>query len=311
MPRICFMGTSEFAVPALLGLLQLPYDLVAVYTQPPRPAGRGQGIQLSPVHHLANQHQLAVFHPENFKSPESRQQFVDLKIDLAIVAAYGLILPRAILTAVTSDFINIHGSLLPRWRGASPIQAALLAGDPETGITIMRVVPKLDAGDILLQQSLPIQSTDTAQSLHDRLSLLGAEMMTTSIHQLLYQQLSAVPQDEKRVTYAGKLTKEQGRLDWQKPAAVLEREIRAFFPWPGSWFDWRGERVRVLRAELGTFTSANPGTITHHPLEIACGDAQSLRLLELQRPSRKALPAVDFIRGFDLPVGQVVADAPL
>lgn len=311
MPRICFMGTSEFAVPALLGLLQLPYDLVAVYTQPPRPAGRGQGIQLSPVHHLANQHQLAVFHPENFKSPESRQQFVDLKIDLAIVAAYGLILPRAILTAVTSDFINIHGSLLPRWRGASPIQAALLAGDPETGITIMRVVPKLDAGDILLQQSLPIQSTDTAQSLHDRLSLLGAEMMTTSIHQLLYQQLSAVPQDEKRVTYAGKLTKEQGRLDWQKPAAVLEREIRAFSPWPGSWFDWRGERVRVLRAELGTFTSANPGTITHHPLEIACGDAQSLRLLELQRPSRKALPAVDFIRGFDLPVGQVVTDAPL
>lgn len=311
MPRICFMGTSEFAVPALLGLLQLPYDLVAVYTQPPRPAGRGQGIQLSPVHHLANQHQLAVFHPENFKSPESRQQFVDLKIDLAIVAAYGLILPRAILTAVTSDFINIHGSLLPRWRGASPIQAALLAGDPETGITIMRVVPKLDAGDILLQQSLPIQSTDTAQSLHDRLSLLGAEMMTTSIHQLLYQQLSAVPQDEKRVTYAGKLTKDQGRLDWQKPAAVLEREIRAFSPWPGSWFDWRGERVRVLRAELGTFTSANPGTITHHPLEIACGDAQSLRLLELQRPSRKALPAVDFIRGFDLPVGQVVADAPL
>lgn len=311
MPRICFMGTSEFAVPALARLVQLPYEMVAVYTQPPRPAGRGQAIQLSPVHKLAHQHQLPIFHPENFQSLESREQFIDLKIDLAVVAAYGLILPRAILAAVTTDFINIHGSLLPRWRGASPIQAALLAGDSQTGITIMRVVPKLDAGDILLQQSLAIKSTDTAQSLHDRLSMLGAEMMGKAIPLLLDKKLSALPQDEKLVTYASKLTKEQGRLDWQKPAAVLEREIRAFFPWPGSWFEWGGERIRVLRAELGQPTSAKPGTIIHHPLEIGCGDNHSLRLIELQRPGRKALPAIDFIRGFDLPIGHVITDAAL
>ncbi len=309
--RVCFMGTPDFAVPALNSLVNLGHQIVAVYTQPPRPSGRGQQLQLSAIHQFAEQQDLPVYYPENFKNTNDQQTFFNHKADLVVVAAYGLILPKILLQSIPLGFINIHASLLPRWRGASPIQSAILAGDKETGITMMRIVPKLDAGDIISQQAIPILANDTAQTLHDRLSQLGANMVSKVIRSFISRSVVFQPQDESKVTYAPKITKQDGSLNWQKPAYQLEREIRAYHPWPGSFLHYGGENIRVTQAEIGPSSLEAAGTILGDGSTIVCGDGQSLRLLKLQRPGRKIQEINDFLRGFPLSAGHVLSHATL
>ncbi|MEX0922373.1 MAG: methionyl-tRNA formyltransferase [Rhodovibrionaceae bacterium] len=297
--RLAFLGTPDFAVPALKALHAAGYEIAAVYSQPPRRAGRGQKQRPSPVQAAAEALDIEVRTPESVKTAEAQQAFAALDLDAAVVVAYGLILPRAILEAPRHGCYNIHASLLPRWRGAAPIQRAIEAGDEETGITIMRMDEGLDTGAISLQRTVPIGDDATASSLHDSLSALGAEMIVEALAELAAGKLTANPQPAEGVTYAAKLTREQGRLDWSAPAAELERKIRAFTPWPGAWFEAEGERIKVLAAEIAE-KSGQPGEILGSGLTVACGRG-ALRLTEVQRQGKAAIPAESFLRGFRLP----------
>jgi methionyl-tRNA formyltransferase len=301
--RLVFMGTPDFAVPALRALHAAGHEIAAVYTQPPRPAGRGQREQRSPVHELAAAQGWPVRTPTSLKDEAAQSEFSALAADVAVVAAYGLILPRSILAAPRYGCLNIHASLLPRWRGAAPIQRAILAGDKESGITIMQMDAGLDTGAMLLQEATPIRADDTGATLHDRLAEIGSRLIVEALHQLTAGTLAARPQPPDGITYAAKLTRDDGRLDWARPAVDLERQIRAFDPWPGAWFEFRGERIKVLAASaVGTDASAAPGIVLDAAPSIACGGG-ALRLRRLQRPGKAALDAADFLRGFPLPAG--------
>ncbi|TAJ29325.1 MAG: methionyl-tRNA formyltransferase [Reyranella sp.] len=306
--KIAFLGTSAFAVPALRALVDAGHDVVLVYTRAPKPAGRGQQERRTPVHELAAELGLTVRTPRSLRNDEEAAAFKALDLDAAVVVSYGHILPKSFLDAPVLGCINIHGSLLPRWRGAAPIHRAILAGDAETGVTTMRMDEGLDTGPMLLAESTPISAADTASSVHDRLADLGATLIVSTLDGLMRKSIEPVPQPEAGVTYAHKLGKEEGVLDWRRPAAELERKVRAFHPWPGTSFEANGERIKVLEASL-TLAGGAPGTVAiardGFPV-ITCG-VGGLKLLKLQRPGKSATPADAFLRGFALEPGTVLA----
>ena len=305
--KIAFLGTSAFAVPALKALAEAGHDVAAVYTRAPKPAGRGQQERRTPVHELALSLGLTVHSPRSLRNDEEAQAFRAVDLDAAVVVSYGPILPKSFLDAPVLGCINIHGSLLPRWRGAAPIHRAILAGDSETGVTTMRMDEGLDTGPMLLAESTPISSADTAETVHDRLAELGARLIVSTLDGLMRNTIDPVVQPEEGVTYAHKLGKEEGVLDWRRPAAELERKVRAFHPWPGTSFELNGERIKVLAAGLA-LAGGTPGTLTigrdGFPV-VACG-VGGLKLLQLQRPGRSAQPADAFLRGFALAAGTVL-----
>jgi methionyl-tRNA formyltransferase len=305
--KIAFLGTSAFAVPALKALAEAGHDVAAVYTRAPKPAGRGQQERRTPVHELALSLGLTVHSPRSLRSDEEAQAFRAFDLDAAVVVSYGHILPKSFLDAPVLGCINIHGSLLPRWRGAAPIHRAILAGDSETGVTTMRMDEGLDTGPMLLAESTPISSADTAETVHDRLAELGSRLIVSTLDGLMRNTIDPVVQPEEGVTYAHKLGKEEGVLDWRRPAAELERKVRAFHPWPGTSFELNGERIKVLAAGLA-LAGGTPGTLTigrdGFPV-VACGIG-GLKLLQLQRPGRSAQPADAFLRGFALAAGTVL-----
>ncbi len=295
--RIVFAGTPQFAVPSLEALLAGDHSMVAVYTQPDRPAGRGRRLQASPVKRLALEHRIPVMQPQTLRSEAEIDAFARLRPDLLVVAAYGLILPAGILSIPTVGAINVHASLLPRWRGAAPIQRAILAGDEETGVTIMEVVEALDAGPMLLKKAIPIDPHETAGELHDRLAALGAEALCEALSQLETGKAQAIPQDESEVTYAVKITKEEAGIDWSLPAQTLARAVRAFNPWPVAFTHFDEQVLRIWRAEAIPARSEDiPGTIVEarRNLEVATGEGR-LRLLEVQLPGGRRQPAQAFL----------------
>jgi len=305
--RLAFMGTPEFAVPTLRALADAGHEIAAVYCQPPRPAGRGHKTQASPVQALAEERGWPVRTPRSLKENEDQDDFSALGLDAAVVVAYGLILPQAILDAPRLGCINVHASLLPRWRGAAPIQRAILAGDRETGVTIMQMDAGLDTGPILLSEKVAIGDTDTAADLHDRLAALGAGLVLEALDGLARCTLTARPQRDKGATYAAKLSRTESALDWRRPAAELERQVRAFHPWPGASARIGTEAVKVLAAQVvENGGGREPGTVLDQALTIACGRG-ALRLLRVQRPGKAALAAAEFLRGFALAPGTRLA----
>ncbi len=300
------MGTPPFAATILAALLTAGHQVRAVYTQPPRPAGRGHRLQPSAVQLAAARHGLEIRCPTRLRDAAVQAEFAALAADAAVVAAYGLILPPPLLTGPRLGCLNVHASLLPRWRGAAPVQHALLAGDRETGITIMQMDEGLDTGPILMQQAIAIAADATAASLTEALARLGGELILKALDAAAKGVLHPRPQPVSGVTYAPKIAREQGRMDWRCPAVELERRIRAFDPQPGAFFDCRGEAVRVHAATVVPDNwGAPPGTVLDDRLTIACG-AGALRLLRLQRPGRAPLAAEVFLRGYPLAAGTLL-----
>jgi len=293
--RLAFMGSPDFSVPALRALHEAGHEIAAVYAQPPKPTGRGQRETPCPVHRAALELGLPVRTPARVKRDAAEQAaFAALDLDVAVVAAYGLILPKPMLDAPRRGCLNIHASLLPRWRGAGPIQAAILAGDTESGITIMQMEEGLDTGPMLLAEATPIGARSATPELHDALSVIGARLILRALE----EDPPATPQPEDGVTYAPKLAKADGRLDWTQPAVALDRRIRALTPWPGCFFQAGDEIIRVHDAEPVS-GAGTPGALLTRDV-VACGDG-ALRLLRLQRPGRAAMAAADLLRGYSLP----------
>lgn len=299
--RLIFMGSPDFAVPVLDALLGAGHDVVCVYSQPPRPAGRGHRERPSAVHAHAEAVGLEVRTPKSLKDGTEQQAFAELGADAAVVAAYGLILPKAVLEAPRLGCVNVHASLLPRWRGASPIHRAILAGDDRTGVTIMQVEEALDSGPILLAGEIPITGQTTAPDLHNALSAIGARLIVEALEGLAAGSLTPTPQPAEGVTYASKLERNEGRLDWTRPAVQLERRVRALNPWPGVWFEHAGERIKVLAAEVAE-GEGEPGVICDDRLTVACG-VGALSLKRLQRAGKGPSDAADFLRGYPLGAG--------
>ena len=299
------MGTPAFAVEALRSLIDAGHEVVCAYAQPPRPARRGQKEQPSPVQAFAEAAGIPVRTPLNFREQADRDAFAVLQADIAVVVAYGLILPQAVLDAPRRGCLNIHASLLPRWRGAAPIHRAIEAGDSETGVGIMRMEAGLDTGPVLLEDRLSIGPTETTGALHDRLAALGGRLIVQALEQL--DSLSPTPQAETGQTYAAKIDKAETRIRWDAPAAVVRQRINAFSPFPGAWFEREGERIKALRADAGTATAAPDtaaGTVLAGPgLQIACGDGQSVALLDVQRAGKTVASAEDFLRGSPIAPG--------
>lgn len=295
--RIIFAGTPDFAVPSLSMLLASKHEVCAVYTQPDRPAGRGRKLQPSPVKELALSAGISVFQPISLKPEVDLQQLADLKPDLMVVVAYGMILPQAALDIPRLGCINVHGSLLPRWRGAAPIQRALMAGDEKTGVTIMRIIHKLDAGDMLHKEEYAITEKDTSGDLYDKLAALGAVGLEKVLAQLESGSVIGEKQDENLVTYAEKLTKVEAELDWTQSAEQLARKVKGLNPWPVAQTLFEDKILRVWQAEAIAFDfKADPGTVscTHKTLDVATGNGL-LRLLEVQLPGGKRLPIQAFL----------------
>ncbi|MDB5477749.1 MAG: Methionyl-tRNA formyltransferase [Alphaproteobacteria bacterium] len=299
--RVIFMGSPEFSVGALKALHQAGHDIVAVYSQPPRPKGRGQGIEKTAVHLAAEEMGFPVFTPASLKPEEEVERFKSINADIAVVAAYGLILRRNILEAPHLGCINIHASILPRWRGAAPIQRAIEAGDSETGITIMQMDIGLDTGPMLMLEKTPIGAEDTAQTVHDRLAEIGARLIVETLKDIP----TPVIQPEEGVTYAHKMAKEESLIDWSLSAAAIERKLRAFTPWPGLSFAYKGERLRVHQVQLYEGNGA-PGTIIDKPFVIACGD-NALAVTQIQRAGKNKQSIDEFCRGFSVGIGDIVA----
>lgn len=303
MLRLIYMGSPTFAVGILDSLLAAGHEVVAVYAQPPRPAGRGLAERKCPVHVFAESRGLTVRTPRHLREPAEQSAFASLGADLAIVAACGLILPKPVLEAPRLGCINVHASLLPRWRGAAPIQHAILAGDATTGVTIMQMDPGLDTGPMLLTETVPIASDTTAAALEETLAQVGARLVVRAIDELAAGHLTATPQPATGATYASKLTSEIGRLDWTQPAVDLARRIRALNPAPGTWFEHQKQRIKVLAAEVEPGRTASPpGTYLGDGFVIACGDG-ALRLTLVQRAGRAAIAAEEFLRGFRVAPG--------
>jgi len=302
--RIIFAGTPDFAVPALAALIEAGHQVVLVLTQPDRPSGRGMKLKESPVKALALQHQIEVFQPETLKDIAAQKRIEETQADVMVVAAYGLIVPTNVLAMPRLGCYNIHASLLPRWRGAAPIQRALLAGDKETGVTIMEVVPKLDAGAMVSKGVLPIAERDTAQTLHDGLARTGANLMVKAMGQLSVNgSLPSTPQDESLVTYAEKLQKTEASIDWNQSAAQISKQVRAFNPFPVAQANLNGEVCRIWMA-TNKAGSGHAGQIiaTQETIDVACGEGV-LAIEELQLPGGKRLKAKDFLAGKPLTIG--------
>ncbi|MEW5757638.1 MAG: methionyl-tRNA formyltransferase [Pseudomonadota bacterium] len=300
--KIVFAGTPEFAAVTLQAVLESPHQVCAVYTQPDRPAGRGRKLTPSPVKQLAAERGIPVYQPESLKTREAQQELAALAPDVMVVVAYGLILPQAVLDIPRYGCLNVHASILPRWRGAAPIQRAILAGDRESGVTIMQMDAGLDTGGMLKIVTCPIHATDTAQDLHDRLAGLGAGALVEVLAQLRGG-IQAQTQDNARANYAAKLQKSEAELDWRQPAEVLDRCVRAFNPWPMAYTLLHGEMFRILRAEPRAGSGAQtPGTVLAcgaEGIDVATG-AGVLRLTEVQLAGKRAVPAAEFARGHDL-----------
>jgi methionyl-tRNA formyltransferase len=299
--RIIFMGTPDFAVPALDALVAAGHDIVAVYSQPPRPAGRGKAPRPSPVHARADALGLEVRTPVSLRGAEEQADFAALQADMAVVAAYGLILPVPVLEAPGLGCLNIHASLLPRWRGAAPIQRAILAGDTETGVTIMQMEAGLDTGPMLARAATPVGSK-TAGSLTAEIADMGARLLLEVLADL--PAYPPVPQPEAGVTYAAKIDKAESRLDFTRPAVEVERQVRAFNPAPGAWFAMGGERIKILAAAVET-QDGPAGTVLDERLLIACGSG-SIRPALVQRAGKGAMPTGDMLRGFSVPPGTIL-----
>lgn len=306
--RIVFMGSPGFSIPTLQALMDAGHEVICVYAQPPRPAGRGHKERPCPVHEFASRHGLTVRTPETLKDEATRSAFVELNADLAVVVAYGLILPEPVLGAPRLGCVNVHASLLPRWRGAAPIQRAIQAGDKETGISIMRMDKGLDTGPVYLTRPVAIDAETTGGALHDTLSEIGGAACMEVIDGLRRGSLVAEPQSEAGITYAEKLDAGEGRIDWSCPANEIARTVKAFDPWPGTWSEHDGERIKVLSASAeqpdGEHTG-KPGEVLDVRPAIACGEGR-LILHRLQRAGRKAQEAEEFLRGYDLPPGTVL-----
>lgn len=302
--RLAFMGTPDFAVPLLAELIKEGHDIAAVYSQPARPKGRGMKEEPSPVAKLALQHGLEVRTPVSLRKPEAQADFAALNLDVAVVAAYGLILPKPILEAPRLGCWNLHGSLLPRWRGAAPIQRAVMAGDAETGVMVMQMEEGLDTGPTLLTEKTPV-GRKTAGELTDELARSGAKLMAEGLKVLESGAYTATPQGEDGVTYAKKILKDEARIDWTKPAAEIDCHIRGLSPWPGAYSEAAGERLKILFAEP-VAGRGSPGTVLDDQLTIACGDG-AVRLLKVQRPGKQAMAASDLLRGWSLAKGTVLS----
>lgn len=305
--RVVFMGTPDFAVPTLSEIIGQGHEVVAVYTRAPKPAGRGMDEQKTPVHRLADRFGIPVFTPRTLREEQAQRDFASLGADVAVVVAYGLILPKPVLDAPALGCLNLHGSLLPRWRGAAPIQRAIMAGDAETGVMVMQMDEGLDTGPVAMVEKLVIGPDMTAQDLHDRMATLGADLMVRALAALDRGSLSFVPQADEGVTYAAKIDKAEARIDWSRPAAEIHNKVRGLSPFPGAWFEadlGKGpERVKVLRTTLAAGTGA-PGTLVDNDLTVACGEG-AVRLVEVQRAGAKAMKAIDFLNGAKVGPGAV------
>ncbi|PHQ24933.1 methionyl-tRNA formyltransferase [Marinobacter guineae] len=298
--RLVFAGTPDFAATALEALIATHHNIVGVYSQPDRPAGRGRKLQPSPVKQVALDNNIPVFQPQSLKTPEARQELADLQPDVMIVAAYGLILPKDVLAIPTHGCLNIHASLLPRWRGAAPIQRAIAAGDEETGITIMQMDEGLDTGAMLLKSLTAIEENDTGGSLHDRLAEMGGKAIVKALELLAKGELSGEAQNDELACYARKLSKDEGHIDWSTDAIDIERLIRAFNPWPGTYTDLGDQRIRIHDAKARNDTANKPaGTVLRREregIDIACGTG-TLRITRLQLPGSRAQSVNDLING--------------
>lgn len=302
--RIIFAGTPEFSVPTLQFLIDSRHEVVAVYTQPDRPAGRGRKLKASPVKELALAQGIPVYQPGTLKTPEAQQELAGLNPDLMVVVAYGLILPAAVLEAPGRGCVNVHASLLPRWRGAAPIQRAILAGDTETGVTLMQMDVGLDSGPMLAESRCPITEDDTAGVLHDRLARMGAELLGRHLDEILEGRIAPVIQDEAQVTYAGKLEKREASLDWGKSASELLRQVNAFNPWPVAQTLYERKPLRIWRAQRvdGVESAPPPGCVIgfgKEGVDVACGEG-ALRLLEVQLPGGRRITGGDFANAWQL-----------
>ncbi len=308
--RLIFAGTPDFAATAFAALIEAQHDIALVLTQPDRPAGRGLRESPSAVKRLAQQHGIEVFQPPSLKSLEAQAKIAAAKADAMIVAAYGLILPQAVLDLPCLGCINIHGSLLPRWRGAAPIHRAILAGDRETGITIMQMEAGLDTGPMLLREALPIDASDTTATLHDKLANLGGKLIVRALAQLQNGDLPATPQPDEGITYAEKIAKSEALIDWNCSATQIERKVRAFNPFPVAQTMWQGESVRIWQAEISNKDNRSPGSIAATEKDrviVACGTG-TLALTELQRAGGKRLAAREFLLGVAIKIGDRFGD---
>lgn len=309
--RIVFMGTPDFSVPTLAALIAAGHRVVAAYSQPPRPAGRGMEPRKSPVHLHAEAAGIPVHTPKSLRTPESAETFAAHAADAAIVVAYGLILPKAILEAPRHGCLNLHASALPRWRGAAPIQRAIMAGDPETAVMVMRMEEGLDTGPVCLGETLPIPPEMTAGELHDRLSEIGARLMAEALRRLEIDELTCQPQSDVGVTYARKIEKDEAHIDFGRPASAVHDTIRGLSPFPGAWFEFdasgKSERIKVLRGEPVDLSVAGrtPGEIIDDRLTVACAEG-GIRLLELQRAGKRPMSASELLRGFRMPPGSIL-----
>ncbi|SFL66952.1 methionyl-tRNA formyltransferase [Shimia aestuarii] len=298
--KVVFMGTPDFSVPVLDALVEAGHEIAAVYCQPPRPAGRGKKDRPTPVHARAQALGLEVRHPVSLKGAEEQAAFAALNADVAVVVAYGLILPQPILDAPAHGCLNIHASLLPRWRGAAPIHRAIMAGDEKTGVCIMQMEAGLDTGPVLMVDETGIGETETTDLLHDRLSKMGARLIVAALSDL--PDLVPVPQPDDGVTYAHKIDKSEAKIDWTAPAEDVDRKIRGLSPFPGAWTEIDGQRIKLLASRLGEGVGA-PGTLLDDALTVACGTG-AVQLLRLQRAGKGAQDAETFLRGFPLEKGR-------
>ncbi len=303
--KIVFMGTPDFSVPALEALIAAGHDIVAVYTQPPRPAGRGKALRPSPVQRVAEQQGLTVCHPQSLRSAEVQAEFCAHDADIAVVVAYGLILPRGILEGPRQGCLNIHASLLPRWRGAAPINRAIMAGDKETGVCIMQMEAGLDTGPVVLRDSLPIGETETAGVLHDRLSAMGARLIVAALEH--YDQLRPEPQATQGITYAAKIDKAEAVINWQRPAKEVARHINGLSPFPGAYIVRDGKRVKFLQAR-DVSLNGRPGEVLNG-LTIACGD-RAVEVLQVQPAGKGAMSAQDWLNGVGPLTGEWIGGSP-
>jgi methionyl-tRNA formyltransferase len=300
--RLVFMGTPDFAVETLKALDHAGHEIACIYSQPPRPAGRGMAERPSPVHAFAAARGIEVRTPTSLKSADEQARFAALNADAAIVVAYGLLLPKPVLDAPQLGCFNVHASLLPRWRGAAPIQRAIMSGDHDSGVTIMRMEEGLDTGPMCKVGRLAITPTTTAQSLHDALASLGAQLM---IEVLAQEKIACTPQPPEGVTYARKIDKAEARIDFAKGADAVRNHIHGLSPFPGAWFEVKGTRIKVLLCEV-VDGKGTPGTFIDDALTIACGSG-AIRLMKLQREGKGAMEATDFLRGFHIGAGTVAA----